>query len=100
MPTYRNRNTGDVITLAEVNHRLERLANWERVDAEETDPARDDAPAGTLREQLAQATVAQLRELAAERGFDVRHIGRKADLVEAIAIAIEAEGATSGEEAE
>ena len=101
MPTYRNANTGDVVELKQVNHRLEGLPNWERVEAEgDTDAARQDAvyvidadveTGEELRETLGQATVAQLEALAAERGFDVSGAERKADLVEALAAAIEAE---------
>jgi hypothetical protein len=104
---YRNRNTGDVVELAKPSHRLEGLANWERVEADATDAARhapepEPAPTDTtdeiasgrpspeeLRGTLAQATVAQLHELAAERGFDVTGIDRKGELVEAVAVAIE-----------
>lgn len=94
MPTYKNANTGDVVSFPSVNHRLEGLRNWERIEEPQPEVAPDppEAPAA-LRAQLAEATVAQLRELAEERGFDVGDAERKADLVEAIAAAIEAEAA-------
>ncbi|MFE7128955.1 hypothetical protein [Streptomyces sp. NPDC057617] len=45
MTQYKNENTGDIVTLPAPRGRLERLANWTRLDPEEPTPAGPVRPA-------------------------------------------------------
>lgn len=72
-------------------------ADFEEADGPIPDSAADQAPED-LRAALERASKAQLLELAAEREIDLDDLGRRpnhADLVEAIATAIEAQDAAA-----